>query len=276
LCQKAFEGHMLALSRNTYACRCIQSLVKLFQQGDAVIPITLQDKMLRELEKDILGLVTDSNANHVAQQIIERVRPMQRIRFVLDSFNGRYVTLAKDPYGCRVCQRVLEYATPEYVEPALEELLSDIDDLVTDSMGNYVVQHIITASGDRYGPQKTKLVEAIKKKLLMFATHKFASNVVEKVLEHGDTPTRRELIGLMLDGQATMAPGTPTVPMLQVMMSDLFANYVCQRSLAVAERDQLIRLVAIVRANAHELRRMTYGKHILSACEKAAAAAGIP
>jgi len=276
LCQKAFEGNMLALSRNTYACRCIQSLIKLFQLGDAVIPIDLQDRMLHELEKDILGLVTDSNANHVAQQIIERVRPISRITFVLDAFKGRYLLLAKDPYGCRVCQRVLEYATPEYVEPALEELLVDIDDLITDSMGNYVVQHIITASGDRYVSQRAKLVDALKRKLLMYATHKFASNVVEKVLEFGDAPTRRDIIQLMLDGQASVAPGGPTVPMLQVMMSDLFANYVCQRSLAVAERDQLIRLVAIVRANAHDLRRMTYGKHILSACEKAAAAAGIP
>jgi hypothetical protein len=37
------------------------------------------------------------------------------------------------------------------------------------------------------------------------------------------------------------------VSMLQIMMSDLFANYVCQRSLSVADRDQLIRLVQVVR-----------------------------
>jgi hypothetical protein len=30
-----------------------------------------------------------------------------------------------------------------------------------------------------------------------------------------------------------------------------------------------------VRQNANELRRMTYGKHILAACDKAAVAAGI-
>jgi len=99
---------------------------------------------------------------------------------------------------------------------------------------------------------------------------------VEKVLEYGDGPTRREIIHMMLDTQAPNANGGAGVSMLQVMMSDLFANYVCQRSLAVADRDQLVRLVAIVRASAHELRRMTYGKHILAACEKAAAAAGIP
>jgi len=276
LCESAFEGNMLELSRNTYACRCIQSLIKLFQLGDEIIPIARQDKMLRELERDILGLVTDSNANHVAQQIIERIRPIERISFVLDAFKGNYVTLAKDPYGCRVCQRVLEHATPEYVEPALEELLASIDDLVTDSMGNYVVQHIITASGDKYAAQRTRLVEAVKKKLWTFATHKFASNVVEKVLEYGDAPTRRAIIQLMLDSHAPLHHGGPMVPLLQVMMSDSFANYVCQRSLAVADRDQLIRLVAIVRGSAQELRRMTYGKHILSACEKAAAAAGIP
>jgi len=138
LCEVAFEGHILELSRNTYACRCIQSLIKVFQLGDPVIPLARQDKMLRELEREILTLVTDSNANHVAQQIIERIRPVERINFILDQFRGHYVELAKDPYGCRVCQRVLENASPEHVELALEELLASVDHLVTDSMGNYV------------------------------------------------------------------------------------------------------------------------------------------
>ena len=116
----------------------------------------------------------------------------------------------------------------------------------------------------------------MKKNLLAFATHKFASNVVEKVLEYGDSKTRRELIGLMLEPLPPSATVPPNTPMLMLMMSDLFANYVCQRSLAVADRDQLIRLAQLVRASAPELRRMTYGKHILAALDKAVLVAGIP
>jgi len=258
LCETAFEGSILELSRNTYACRCIQSLIKVFQLGDGIIPIVRQDKMLRELEGEILTLVTDSNANHVAQQIIERIRPVERIEFILNQFKGHYVELAKDPYGCRVCQRVLENAGPEHVELALEELLAAVDVLVTDSMGNYVVQHIITAAGDKFHVQRARLVEAVKKNLLAFATHKFASNVVEKVLEHGDNKTRRELISIMLEPLPPSPTVPPNTPMLMLMMADLFANYVCQRSLAVADRDQLIRLAQVVRASAPELRRMTF------------------
>jgi hypothetical protein len=267
LCLKAFDGHMIELSRNTYACRCIQSLIKLFQLGDSVIPLSLQDRLLNELEPEMLNLVTDSNANHVIQQILERIRPPERMSFVLKAFATNYVTLAKDPFGCRVCQRVLEHAPPDFVESALEELLSDMEELVCHSMGNYVIQHILTAyagSSNLYPKQRAKLVACVKLKLLPFATHKFASNVVEKVLEYGDHQTRRELIGLMLEERN-----------MTILMGDLFANYVVQRSLSVADRDQLIRLVHVVRQNANDLRRMTYGKHILAACDKAAMAAGI-
>ena len=88
LCQDAFAGHVRELSRNTYACRCIQSLIKLFQMGPDVIPIPTQDALLRELEPDVLALCTDANSNHVFQQILERVRPVSRVNFLLEHLRG--------------------------------------------------------------------------------------------------------------------------------------------------------------------------------------------
>ena len=178
-----------------------------------------------------------------------------------------------------MCQRVLENAPPEYVEPALDELLDAVDELVVDAMGNYVIQHILTVSGDRYAAQRARLVTAVKRNLLLFATHKFASNVVEKMLSFGDAAARREIVALMLEPAPPLSPppwaGPGPTLLMHVMMVDLFANYVTQRCLAVADVDQLVRLVAVVRASAPELRRMTYGKHILAACEKACATAGL-
>ena len=286
VCSSAFEGHVLELSRNTYACRCIQSLVKLFQLGDAVVPVEMQDRMLRELDGSVLELVVDSNANHVVQQVLERIRPLSRVSFVLESFRGSYVGLAKDAYGCRVCQRVLEYADAKYVRPALEEFLAAAEELVTDAMGNYVVQHIITTSAVAvppgvYADQVQRLVDVVKRNLLVFATHKFASNVVEKVLEYGDDKTRREIVLLTLEpvqvggGGGGGVGGAGGVLMIHVMFGDSFANYVCQRCLQYADRDLLVRLAVVVKQNAGTLRRMTYGKHILAACEKACVRQGV-
>eukprot|EP00753_Platysulcus_tardus_P019254 PLAT7084.4.p4 GENE.PLAT7084.4~~PLAT7084.4.p4 ORF type:complete len:141 (+),score=91.25 PLAT7084.4:36-425(+) len=119
-----------------------------------------------------------------------------------------------------------------------------------DQYGNYVVQHVLEHGRPH---DRSELLPAIRRKLLRFSQHKFASNVVERALQHCSTRERTLFVEEMLRGDA-----------LLTMMKDPYANYVVQKLLDVCNDTQRGMLVEKVAAHAAMLRKFSYGKHILA------------
>ena len=118
--------------------------------------------------------------NHVIQKCIEHV-PANKVDFIIGSFYGKVLTLAKHPYGCRVVQRVLEFCTGVQKSPVLKEVMDGCKDLILDQYGNYVIQHILTRGIPK---NRNYIIKKVKDNILEFSRHKFASNVVEKALQN--------------------------------------------------------------------------------------------
>jgi len=283
LCETAIKGNVLELSMHMYGCRVVQKLVEKvfgeegndarvkYQQpqlrgsaGSKLHDPDFQDALLEELSPHIVKCVQDQNGNHVVQKCIEQIRPISRIYFILDAFKGNICLMARHPYGCRVVQRVLENCEEDRVSSSLSELIAQIQSLVQDQYGNYVIQHIIEGSRDRHPLERKRLIRAVQDNVLPFSMHKFASNVVEKCLQYGDSVERREIIGRMLEVPTDSRKGCP----LQQMMKDPYANYVVQKVMDMAEPDQRELVVVLVKENAPALKRLTYGKHILARLDK--------
>ena len=109
-------------------------------------------------------------------------------------------------------QRILEHCTPEQTGPILEELHANTEQLLQDQYGNYVIQHVLEhgqqarlfsrqtapTSNDSFHvilqDDKSKIVQAVTGKVLHLSQHKFASNVVEKCVQHASRPERAVLI----------------------------------------------------------------------------------
>lgn len=89
----------------------------------------------------ILG-VKDQNGNHVVQKCIECVDSLA-LQFIINAFNGQIYTLSTHPYGCRVIQRILEHCSGEQTSPILSELHGNVEKLIQDQYGNYVIQHVL-------------------------------------------------------------------------------------------------------------------------------------
>ncbi|KAA8541526.1 hypothetical protein F0562_022678 [Nyssa sinensis] len=91
--------------------------------------------------------------------------------------------------------------------------------------------------------------------------HKYASNVVEKCLEHGDTAEQELLIEEIL-GQSEENDN------LLTMMKDQFANYVVQKILEISNNRQQEALLNRIKVHLHALKKYTYGKHIVARFEQ--------
>lgn len=81
-------------------------------------------------------------------------------------------------------------------------------------MQNYVVQYVL-----QHGqPHDCVIIAAQMKGLVLkMSRHKFASNVVEKVLVHADSDTRRKLVDEILDTEHGVDP-------VHAMMMDAYGS----------------------------------------------------
>lgn len=247
-------GQVLKLSLQMYGCRVVQKAL------DSV-PIEQQVLLIGELKGHVLKCIEDQHGNHVIQKCIERL-PTDRIGFIVESFLGQTSRMAKHCYGCRVIQRLIEYCASAQISPLLEEVLMCSMDLATDQYGNYVVQHVVEHSsrpGDRQN-----IMMIVRKNILSLSCHKYASNVIEKALACGNSEERGALIYAIIGEQGD------THPPLLTMMRDRFGNYIVQKVIALAQGPQREALLWKLHEHMPVLKKSnTYGKHIITALEKA-------
>lgn len=248
-------GQVLKLSHQMYGCRVVQKAL------DSV-PIEQQVLLIGELKGHVIRCIEDQHGNHVIQKCIERL-PTDKINFIVDSFDGQTCRMAKHCYGCRVIQRLIEYCSSTQISPLLEEVLRNATDLATDQYGNYVVQHVMEHSS-RPGDRQNVLF-IVRKNVNLLSCHKYASNVVEKALSCGTYDERAGVI------TAIIGDGESHPPILN-MMRDRFGNYIVQRTIALAQSPQREMLLWKLQEQMPTLKKSsTYGKHIITALEKAQA-----
>ena len=84
------EGNVLYLSLQMYGCRVIQKLL----QALDVIEMDQKERLVRELEGNVMKCVKDQNGNHVIQKCIEKV-PSELIQFIVDSFTGQVFKIGR-------------------------------------------------------------------------------------------------------------------------------------------------------------------------------------
>jgi hypothetical protein len=270
-------GQAVMLSMQMYGCRVVQKALEYVNTQRLVAIVT-------EFENPqvLLRCVHDSNGNHVIQKCIEIVSKAareaatpdmseflsSRIMFIINAFQGRVKELSSHPYGCRVVQRILEHCSNPQKALVLEELRKCCAELVQDCYGNYVIQFVMQHGWDA---DRAVLVKEVQAHLLDFSQHKFASNVVEKCLQYANKRDRDEMIWAIIN--VTFDLNNPVDAntghcVLESMVRDPYANYVVQKVIDVSDDRQRAAIVRYVKENIVQLRRYTYGKHIIVRLEK--------
>ncbi|KAK4488963.1 hypothetical protein RD792_004754 [Penstemon davidsonii] len=245
------SGHMLPLSLQMYGCRVIQKALE-------VIELDQKRELVLEFDGHVMRCVRDQNGNHVIQKCIECL-PTDKIDFIISAFRGQVAMLSTHPYGCRVIQRVLEHCSDDLrCQSIIDEILESSYDLAQNQYGNYVTQHVL----ERGKPlERSQIISKLSGKVVRMSQHKYASNVVEKCLEFGDTSERELLIEEILvqseDNDSLLA-----------MMKDQFANYVVQKILDISNDRHREILLNRVQIHLDALKKYTYGKHIVTRFEQ--------
>ncbi|KAF2397288.1 ARM repeat-containing protein [Trichodelitschia bisporula] len=219
--------HVGDLATSMFGCRVLQKAFEFVLTDQQV-------ELAQELRGDVYKCVMDQQGNHVIQRVIERVPP-EHWQFIVNESRGHLAEMSQNQYGCRVVQRMLDYCDASLQAAMLDELVPQGEKLITDTYGNYVAQHIIIK-----GPEKesSKMVEYVKKNWFQYSKHKFASNVVERVLVYKGDDVRRYIMCAVLDLCTLSAPTGPANGharehncALQQLIRDNYGNYVVSKIL---------------------------------------------
>lgn len=229
---ECLEGSFKEMSLNPFGCRVVQKLLDVNTDSD----IERHDKITKELKSNILELVYDSNGNHVVQKIVERKIDFQGV------FYTNCIQLSNHKYGCRVLQKLFEKNECSRI---IQKLIHNSLDLAENQYGNYVLQHIITLKRGYLDSVCDMLLPYI----FSFSLHKFASNVIEKLIKMCDS----KRLNLILD---ELTSNNQIVK----MSMDKYANYVVQR---ILECDKSDRITSVLVAHINELKNCVYCKQIV-------------
>ena len=111
--------------------------------------------------------------------------------------------------------------------------------------------------------------------MIELSNHKFASNVVEKCLQHGSEKDKKEIIDEFLESNYELAEeitnlGGPQLNgALYTMMKDRYGNYVIQKCIEVSKGKQREILIKKITACANVLRKQqNYSRHVYNFIEK--------
>eukprot|EP00759_Apiculatamorpha_spiralis_P058987 PhF_6_TR955/c2_g1_i1/m.1786/K17943/PUM; pumilio RNA-binding family len=254
VCKKiinALLGDILTLTLHTYGCRVVQRALEVADR-----PLRLL--IANELRDDVIRCIHDQNGNHVLQKCIEVVP--DSVGFIVSALRGNAKEIACHAYGCRVMQRLLEQcAVCLRNDPLLDEILSHIKELVRNQYGNYVVQHVLINADQKY---KNAVIDCIIPDFFELASHKFASNVVEKVVVHNTEAGRSHLVDLWQRSKAE--DGTLWLTRL---VTNQYGNYVVQRMFEHGTEAQKVKLIAALQPHLGSIRQHPCARHIVNHVE---------
>lgn len=117
----AIAGSVLELSRDNNGCRAVQHALEDAGNEEE------RCRIAYELQGHVREAAMHLNANFVVQTCIMCMHS-RSLDFMLDELitsPGGVSNIARQKYGCRVIQRLLEYFTPAQVERVAEDLLRD-------------------------------------------------------------------------------------------------------------------------------------------------------
>ncbi|XAR61943.1 hypothetical protein NMG60_11016499 [Bertholletia excelsa] len=105
----------------------------------------------------------------------------------LVDLQGRMVSLAKDPHGCRLLQRLFDESKEKEIDMAVTEMISYTGDLMRDLYGNYVIQKLLKVCSEA---QRYRILASATKsqfQLISLCLNPYGTRVVQRMVECSST-----------------------------------------------------------------------------------------
>lgn len=253
------KGNILEMTKHIYGCRVVQKFIE-------VLDLEGQKEILSELENSILECIYDLYGNHVVQKIIEKL-PYQEIGFIQKHVEENWKDLCLHTYGCRVIQRILENCPKSCTDPIYDNIINNlVSELSQDQFGNYVIQ-LVLEKGTR-SEDKKAICHSLLGDARMLSIHKYASNVVEKCIEHWEKEDKALIIHELLGDKSTKGDQSENLSLYK-MMDNKYGNYVVQKAIEEADSEQRAMFYSKIKGSEYiDQNSSNYVKHVINCLDR--------
>ena len=133
-----------------------------------------------------------------------------------EELTGHIYLIAKDQYGCRLLQRMLDEQKPSICDLTYGEVFDHMNELMTDPFANYLCQKLIEHCNEA---QRFTIIQKVAPDLVAISLNMHGTRAVQKLVESIRTPAEVELVtGALRSSVVTL-------------IKDLNGNHVIQRCL---------------------------------------------
>lgn len=136
--------------------------------------------LLANLKGKVIQAAHSPHANYILQKFIELV-PAEQLDFVVSEVEDDVIHVARNRFGCRILQRLLEQCKLWQVEKLIINALANGACLCRHQYGNFILQHIL-----QYGSksQRKAVADLILVDIIRLSKHRLASHIVTCALIH--------------------------------------------------------------------------------------------
>ncbi len=172
------KGSLLIIAINTHGTRVLQKILDLVSnESDLEL---LKDFFI----KNFFNLFNDNNGNHVIQKVLCSF-PKHKNQFIIEEVTKFCVEISKLQLGGCIIQKALDNSSEtQKVQKEIKqktlifEVIKNIDKLINDEYGNFIIQHIIFLKVDEYNE---RIFNFLYNNLVGLSKLKYSSNVIDKV-----------------------------------------------------------------------------------------------
>ena len=209
------------ISINKYGTRALQ---KLFEK----IAGCLKDEDVEIIKAAIKGNVTSMskniNGNHVIQSIIKNIKNKEVMSFMYKEINQNLIEILKTKPGFCVFTEMTSNFSNEDKNNIYENILKNIDKLINDEFGNFIIQKLLEMHNKNYN---LKIFNYIKDKIVYLSSQKYSSKVIESCM--ADSIIKNKVIRKIIEGNN-----------IKDLILDNFGNYIVQKALFYSKDNEEI------------------------------------
>lgn len=181
----AIFGHVVEASGEQEASRFIQHKLSTARSDE-------KDAVFDEIGPNMVPLMMDVYGNYVIQKLIEHGSQAQKAR-VVEAAKTHVLTLSRNPFGCRVVQKIVEGCLVDQVAELLKEIRNpaQLKELMQDTQGNHVIQKTVATMP----PDTFKFItEFCQNNARELSMDMHSCRVVQRVLERAEETDKRILL----------------------------------------------------------------------------------
>ena len=221
-------------------------------------------KLSRMVSQNIFELSVNIHGNHVVQTCLDIMTKEEHKDPIYETIIRNSLKIALDKQGCCVMQKCLKTGSFMQQSRLINEVVNNVRELVNDEFANYVVSEVIFFKDQSINREIAKVICT---NLSLYCNSKYASSVVEKLLESSNYDNQQ----IVFDGLVNKKKEKTKKNILKEIMLNEFGNYtiqtIMQKAIYHPNKKYIDYFLKVFRDHTEELQRVRFGKKFIAKIE---------